>query len=173
MQREDSLGETTTTPRLSTVSTQRFKSWSSESSISSISGVFACEATSEGHSDLSVSGKKLRSEKILDGDEGRNAEGGLANMTPTEHFEEGEQTLIRPEHHQEDPHEPGEDLEQERVEKPRRTSEHSQADAWEELLFKSTSKPGTKSNNRRKEQSSLVKQGKNAMMSSNSLREEQ
>ena len=136
MQRRDSITtkiprlSTTKIPRLSTGSTQRFKSQSSESSISTISGVFACEATSEGHSDLSVSGKKLRSDKNLDGDEGRNAEAGLANITPMEPFEEGEQTLIRPDHHhQEDPHEPGEDLEQEGVEKPRRTSEHSEADA--------------------------------------------
>ena len=43
----------------------------------------------------------------------------------------------------------------------------------EELLFKGTSKSETKSNSRRKEQSSLVKQGKDAMMSSISPREEQ
>ena len=55
-------------------STRRFKSQRSQSSISSISDVFAGEATSEGHSDLSVSGMKLRSEKSLHGDEGRNAE---------------------------------------------------------------------------------------------------
>ena len=62
MQRRDSLGETTKIPRLSTVSTRRFKSRRSQSSTSSISDVFACEAVSEDHSDRSVSGMKLRSE---------------------------------------------------------------------------------------------------------------
>ena len=50
---------------------------------------------------------KLRSEKNLDGAEGRNTEAGAANVTPTEPFEEGELTLFRPDHrHQEDPQEP-------------------------------------------------------------------
>ena len=40
-------------------------------------------------------------------------------------------------------------------------------------MFKGTSKSETKSNSRRKDQSSLVKQGKNAMMSSLSPRDEQ
>ena len=117
---------------------------------------------------------KLRSEKNLDGDEGRNAQAGAANVTPTEPFEEGEQTLIRPDHHhQEDPQEPGDELEREGVEKHRRTLERYEIDARTELLFKGTSKSETKINNRRKEQSSLVKQGKNAMMSSISPRKEQ
>ena len=51
---------------------------------------------------------KLGSEKNLNGDAGWNAEAGAANVTPTEPFEVGEQTLIRPDkHHQEDPQEPG------------------------------------------------------------------
>ena len=67
---------------------------------------------------------KLRIEKNLDGDEGRNAEAGAANVTQTESFGKGEQTLIRSDHHQqEDPQESGNDLEREGVEKPRRTSE--------------------------------------------------
>ena len=89
MQRRDSLGETTKIPRLSTESTRRFQSRRSLFSISSISDVFACEATSEGHSHLSVNGMKLRSEKNLDGDDERNAEAGAANVTPTESFEHG------------------------------------------------------------------------------------
>ena len=48
----DSLGETNKIPRLSVGSTRRFKSRCSQSSISSISEVFACDAASEGHSDL-------------------------------------------------------------------------------------------------------------------------
>ena len=72
-----------------------FKSLRSQSSISSISDALACGATSEGQSDLSVSGMKLRSERNIDGDEGRNAEAGAAKVTPTDAFEEGEQTLIR------------------------------------------------------------------------------
>ena len=174
MQRTDSLEETIKIPRLSTGSTRRLRLRRSQSSISSISDVFACEAASEGHSDLSVSGMKLGSEKNLDGDEGRNAEAGAANVTPTEPFEEGEQTLIRLDyHHQEDRQEPDDDLEQEMVEKPRRTSGRSDADAGEEPLLKGTSRLETKSNNQRKEQSSLVKQGKKAMMSSINPREEQ
>ena len=96
------------------------------------------------------------------------------NVTPTEPFEEGEQTLIRPDrHHQKDPQESGDDLEREGVEKPRRNSERSKADSGEEPFFKGTTRLETKSKNRRKGQSSLVKQGKNAMMSSISPREEQ
>ena len=58
MQRRGSLGETTKIPRMSTGSVGRFKSRRSQSSISSNFDVFACGATSEGHSDLSVSGMK-------------------------------------------------------------------------------------------------------------------
>ena len=89
MQRRDSLRETTKIPRLSTGSTRRFRSLRSQSSISSITDVFACEAASEGHSDLSVSGMNLRSEKNRDGDEERDAEPRAANVTPTDPFDEG------------------------------------------------------------------------------------
>ena len=116
---------------------------------------------------------KLRSEKNRDGDEERDADGGAANLTPTDHFEEGEQTLIRPDHHhREDPEESGEELEREETEETQETSERFEVGVREELLFKGASKSETKSNSRRKEQSSLVKQGKNAMKSI-SPREEQ
>ena len=72
-------------------------------------------------------------------------------------FEEGEQTLIRPDF------EPGEDLEREEIERTEEASE----------LFKGMSKSETKTHKWRKEQSSLVKQSKNAMMSSISPSEEQ
>ena len=174
MQRRDSLGETTKIPRLGTGSTRRFKSQHSQSSISSITDVFASEKASEGHCDFSVSGMKLRSEKNRDGDEERDAESKAANVTPYDPFEEGEQTLIRPDHHHhEDPEEPGEELEPEETEETQGTSERSEVGVREELMFKGTSKSETKINSRRKEQSSLVKQGKNAMMSSISPREEQ
>ena len=98
-------------------------------------------------------------------------------MAPTDPFEEEEQTLIRPDHHFcEDVEEPGEESEREETEKTQETSERSEdlkVGIREELLFKGTSKSETKNNSRRKEQSSLVKQGKNAMMSSMSPREEQ
>ena len=174
MQRRDYLGEVIKFPRLSTVSTRRFISRRSQSSISSITDVFVCEAVSEDHSDLSVRRMKLRSEKNRDGDEERDAEAGAAKLTPTDPYEKGEQTLIRPDHHhREDPEEPGEELAREETEETQETSERSEVGVREELLFRETSKPATKSNSRRKEQYSLVKQGKNAMMSSISLREEQ
>ena len=99
IQREDSPREVSNIPKLSTGSTLRFKSRRRQSSISSITDVFACEAANEGRSDLSVSGMKRRSGKNREGDEERDAEAGAANVTPTNPFEEGEQTLIRPEHH--------------------------------------------------------------------------
>ena len=47
---------------------------------------------------------KLRSENNLDGDERRNAETGAANVTSTDAFMDGEQTLIRTDrHHHDDP----------------------------------------------------------------------
>ena len=161
MQRRNSLGETTKMPRLSTGSTRRLKSRRSQSSVSSISDVFACEPMNEGHGDLSVRGMKLRSENNLDGDEWRNAGAGAASVTPTDPFEEWRQTLIRPDcHHHEGLEGPGDDFEREEIEIPQRTSERSEATAEEELSFKGTSKSEIKSNSRRKEQSSLVKQGK-------------
>ena len=54
----------------------------------------------------------------------------MANVTATDPFEEGEQTLIRPEnYHHEDLEEPGDDTEREGIEKPQRTSERSETDA--------------------------------------------
>ena len=51
-------------------------------------------------------------------------------MTPTDPFEEGEQTLIRPDHHHhEDLEERSDDFEREGIEKPQRTSAHSEANA--------------------------------------------
>ena len=95
-------------------------------------------------------------------------------MTLTSLFEKGEQTLIRPDHHHREVLEDsGNDFEREGIEKPQRSSERSTAKAGFELFFKERSKLETKSNIRRKEQSSLVKQGKNAMMSSINPREQQ
>ena len=117
---------------------------------------------------------KLRSEKNLDGNQGRSVETGQASETLTDPFEEGEQTLIRPDyHHHADLEEPGEDFEREGVERTKEASERSEVEPREELLFRGMSKSETKSNKWRKEQSSLVKQSKNALMSSISPREEQ
>ena len=55
MQPRNSLGETDKIPRLSTGSTRKFKPRRNQSSISSVSDVFAGEATSKGQADLSVS----------------------------------------------------------------------------------------------------------------------
>ena len=82
-------------------------------------------------------------------------------------FDEGEQTLIRPDF------EPGEDLAREEVERTEEASEHSEVEPREEALFRGMSKSETESNKWREEQSSLVKQSKNAMMSSRSPSEEQ
>ena len=59
------------------------------------------------------------------------------------------------------------------VERTEEASERSEVEPREELLFRGMSKSETKCNKRRKEQSSLVKQSRNAMMSSISPREEQ
>ena len=134
--KRDLLGDVTKIPTMSTGSTRRFKSRRSQSSISSITDVFTCEAAFEGHSDLSVSGRKLRSEKNRDGIEERDTEAETANVTPTDHFEEGEQTLIRPDHHHhEDREEPGEELEREETEEIQETSERFEVGVREELLF--------------------------------------
>ena len=82
MQRRDSLGSTTKIPRLSKGSTQKFKTRRSQSSFSSASDVFAETESTKGQPDLSVSKMKLRSEKNLDGDQGRSAEAGPASETP-------------------------------------------------------------------------------------------
>ena len=74
MGREDSLGEATRIPKLSTERRMRvFNSRRSQSSVSSTAEVPNSEATSERRGDLLVSGMKLRSEKNLDCDEGRSA----------------------------------------------------------------------------------------------------
>ena len=133
MQRRDSLGEVTKIPRLSTGNTRRFKSRRSQSSIGSITDAFACEAVSKGHSDLLVSGRKVRSEKNRDGVDERDTEAGAANVTPTDPFQEGEQTKIRPDHHHhEDPEEPVEEPEREETEKTQETSKRSEVRLREE-----------------------------------------
>ena len=174
MQRRDSLGSTTKIPRLSQGSTRKFKTRRSQSSFSSASDVFAENESTKGQPDLSVSEMRLRSEKNLDGDQRRSAEAGTASETLVGPFDEGEQTLIRPDF------EPSEDLEREEVERTEETSECSEVEPREEVLFKGMSKSETKSHRWRGEyslsastHSSLAKQSNNAMMSSISPSEEQ
>ena len=62
MQRRDSLWTTTKIPRLSTGNTRKFKIRRSQSAVSSISDVFADEATTKGQAGISVNGMKQRSE---------------------------------------------------------------------------------------------------------------
>ena len=76
MQRRDSLGATTTVPRLNTGSTQKFKTWRSQSMFGSVSDVFAEDRATKGQVGLSVSGRKLRSKKNLDDIQGRSGETG-------------------------------------------------------------------------------------------------
>ena len=174
MQRRDSLGSTTKIPRLSKGSTRKFKTRRSQSSFSSASDVFAENESTKGQPDLSVSEMRLRSEKNLDGDQRRSAETGTASETLVDPFDEEEQTLIRPDF------EPSEDLEREEVERTEETSERSEVEPREEVLFKGMSKSETKSHRWRGEyshsastHSSLAKQSNNAMMSSISPSEEQ
>ena len=174
MQRRDSLGLTTKIPRLRKGSTRKFKTRRSQSSFSSASDVFAETESTKGQPDLSVSEMKLRSEKNLDGDQRRSAEAGTASETLVDPFDEGEQTLIRPDF------EPSEDLEREEVERTEETSERSEVEPREEVLFKGMSKSEAKSHRRRREyshsantHSSQAKQSNNAMMSSISPSEEQ
>ena len=89
-------------------------------------------------------------------------------------FDEGEQTLIRPHF------EPSEDLEREEVERTEETSERSEVEPREEVLFRGMYKSETKSQRWRREfshpantHSSLAKQSNNAMMSSIIPSEEQ
>ena len=105
MQRRDSLGSTTKIPRLSKGSMQKFKTRRSRSSFSSASDVFAENKSTKVQLDLPLSEMKLRSEKNLDGDQGRSAEAGPASETLVDRLDEGERTLIRPDF------EPSEDLE--------------------------------------------------------------
>ena len=86
MQRKDSLGEVTKIHKPRMRCRQMFKSRRSHPSISCI--------THEGHSDLSVIGMKVRSAKNRDDDGELDPEARAANVTPTDPFEEGEQTLI-------------------------------------------------------------------------------
>ena len=119
-------------------------------------------------------GMKLRSEKNRDGDEERDAEAGETNVTPSDPFEEGEQTLIRTDHHHRvDPEDPGEEVEREEKETTQETKERSEVRVREEMLFNRNLQIRDQSKSWRKEQSSLVKQVTNAMMSSISPREEQ
>ena len=136
--------------------------------------MFAETESTKGQPDLSVSKMKLRSEKNLDGDQGRSAEAGPASETLVDPFDEGERTLIRPDF------EPSEDLEREEVERTEETSERSEVEPREEVLFKGMSKSETKSHRWRRENShsanthsSLANQSNNAMMSSISPSEEQ
>ena len=139
MQRRDSLGLTTKIPRLSKGSTRKFKTRRSQSSFSSASDVFADNKSTKGQADLSVSGMKRRSEKNLDGNQGRSGEVRPAREALVDPFDEGEQTLIRPEF------EPGEDLEREEVERTEEASERSEVEPREEVLFRGMSKSETKS----------------------------
>ena len=117
---------------------------------------------------------KLRSEKNFDGNQGQSGETGQASETLTDPFQEGEQTLIRPDyHHYVDLEKPGEDFEREEVGRTEEASERSEFEPREEVFFWGMSKSDTKVNKWRKEQSPLVKQSKNAMMSSISPSEEQ
>ena len=79
MQRRESLGLTTKIPRLSKGSTRKFKTSRSQSSFSSVSDVFADNESTKGQADLSVNGMRLRSEKNLDGSQGRSAAVGPAS----------------------------------------------------------------------------------------------
>ena len=117
---------------------------------------------------------KLRSEKNLDGNQGRSAEAGPASEALVGPFDEGERMLIRPDF------EPSEDLEREKVERTEEVSERSEVEPREEGLLRGMSKSETKSHRWRNELShpanthfSLAKQSKNAMMSSISPSEEQ
>ena len=136
--------------------------------------MFAENESTKGQADLSVSEMKLRSEKNLDGNQGRSAEAGPASETFVDPFDEGERTLIRPDF------EPSEDLEREEVERTEATSKRSEVEPREEVLFRGMSKSETKSHRWRGEfshpayaHSSLAKQSNNTMMSSISPSEEQ
>ena len=96
LQRRDSLGSTNKIPRLSKGSTQKYKTMRSQSSFSSASDVFAGNESTEGQADLSVSERKLRSEKNLDGNQGRSAEARPSSEALVDPFDDGEPTLIRP-----------------------------------------------------------------------------
>ena len=92
-------------------STRKFRTRGSQSSVSSVPDVFADNQSTKGQADLSMSEVKLRSEKNLDGSQGRsrNGEAGTVSETLMDPFDEGEQTLIRPDF------EPNEDFGREEV----------------------------------------------------------
>ena len=174
MQRMDSLGSNTKIPKLSKGSTRKFRTRRSQSSVSSVPDVFADNQSTKGQADLSVSELKLRSEKNLDGNQGRSAEAGPASETLVDPFDEGERTLIRPDF------DPSEDLEREEVERTEETSDRSEVELRDEVLFRGMSKSETKSHRWRREfsypantHSSLAKQSNNAMMLSIIPSEEQ
>ena len=121
---------TTKNPKLIRGSTRKFKTRHSQSSFSSASDVFADNESTKGQADLSVSGMKLRSEKNLDGSQGRSDEVGPASEALVDPFDDGEQTLIQPEF------EPGEDLGREEVERTEEASERSEVEPREEVLFR-------------------------------------
>ena len=73
-------------------------------------------------------------------------------------FEEGEQTLIRPDNHHRADLEG--QAEREEVERTEEVSERSEVEPREEILFRGMSKSETKSSKWRKEQLSLVKQSR-------------
>ena len=93
-----------------------------------------------------MSGTKLRSEKNLDGNQGRSAEVGPASEALMDPFDEGEQTLIRRDF------EPGEDLEREEAERTEEAPERSEVEPREKLLFSGRSKSEDKSHKWRKEE---------------------
>ena len=107
--------------------------------------MFAENGSTKGQPDLSVSEMKLRSEKNLDGDQGRSAEIGPASETLVDPFVEGERTLIRSDF------EPSEDLERVEVERTEETSERSEGEPQEGVLFRRMSKSETKNHRWRRE----------------------
>ena len=145
MQRRDSLRVSTKIPRLSNGTTRKFRTRRSQSSFSSASDVFADNGSTKGQADLSVSEMKLRSEKNLDGNQRRSTEAGPAGEALVDPFDEGEQTLIRPDF------EPSEDLEREEVERTEEASELSEFEPREEVLLRGMSKTETKSHKWRRE----------------------
>ena len=138
MQRRDSLGSTTKIPRLIKGSTRKFKTRRSQSSFSSASEVFADNESTKCQADLSVNGMRLRSEKNLDGSQGRSAEVGPVSEVLVDPTTKGNKRSSDP------------------------------------TLSQVRTSNGRKSKGRsRRRQSSLVKQSKNAMMSSIIPSEEQ
>ena len=144
IKRRDLLGSTTKIPGLSKGSTRKFKTRRGQSSFSNASDVFADNESTKGQAGLSVSEMKLRSEKNLDGDQGRSAEAGPAVETLVDPFDEGKRTLIRPDF------EPSEDLGRAEVEGTEEASERSEVEPREEMLFRGMPKSETKSHKWRK-----------------------